>query len=315
MPRPAQAVCSRGHVKAETGVYGRGRCKICTAAENKEAARKRRAAKRTKDLCGALPLDSESTTPCTQLACHSGLHDGGEGSFRKIVWGSSARSKRFATCIETKRSEAPVTSRRVTDPLAALRAPSSLPAGSVGSIEVAHEDISSEIWKLLPGSEDRHEVSDFGRVRSWRTHMTAELLETPRLLSPQPCRLQKYLLVSVWIDGKCRSKNIGHLVALTFIGPRPIGLITRHLNDNGYDNRVANIAYGTQRDNALDSIRNNTVARGELRGRAKLTEAIVREIRASSESTRTLARRFGVGYKTINGVIARETWKHIEETK
>ena len=34
--------------------------------------------------------------------------------------------------------------------------------------------------------------------------------------------------------------------------------IVRHLNDNPLDNRLANLAWGTQKDNVKDSIKNNS---------------------------------------------------------
>lgn len=47
---------------------------------------------------------------------------------------------------------------------------------------------------------------------------------------------------------------------------------------------------------------------GELNGNAKLTAAMVREIHASSEPTRALARRFGVAPRTVRFVRQGVTW-------
>jgi hypothetical protein len=51
--------------------------------------------------------------------------------------------------------------------------------------------------------------------------------------------------------------------------------------------------------------------RGELDGNAKLTEADVLAIRASSDSGPVLARRFGVSRTTISEIRLRKTWQHI----
>jgi hypothetical protein len=45
---------------------------------------------------------------------------------------------------------------------------------------------------------------------------------------------------------------------------------------------------------------------------AKITEAIVREIRASPTTARVLANRYGVSTSLIHCVRQRRTWKHIE---
>lgn len=44
------------------------------------------------------------------------------------------------------------------------------------------------------------------------------------------------------------------LVALAFLGPRPAGMWVRHLNGDATDSRAANLAYGTPRQNNLDTV-------------------------------------------------------------
>lgn len=50
---------------------------------------------------------------------------------------------------------------------------------------------------------------------------------------------------------------------------------------------------------------------GEDRPGAKLTEEIIREIRASSDSYRVLAERYGVVFGIIGQIKRREAWKHV----
>lgn len=56
-------------------------------------------------------------------------------------------------------------------------------------------------------------------------------------------------------------------------------------------------------------------AKGEEVGNAKLTDAIVKEIRvryaAGGVSQAKLARQYGVGQSAISAVIKRQTWKHV----
>jgi hypothetical protein len=42
------------------------------------------------------------------------------------------------------------------------------------------------------------------------------------------------------------------IVALAWYGPRPPGLVIRHLNRDPGDNRPVNLRYGTRRENNLD---------------------------------------------------------------
>jgi hypothetical protein len=65
-------------------------------------------------------------------------------------------------------------------------------------------------------------------------------------------------------------------------------------------------------DNIADKVLAGTVCRGEGRPAAKLTEALVREIRASRVSSQEWARRLGIGRRTIDKARSRATWKHVE---
>lgn len=54
---------------------------------------------------------------------------------------------------------------------------------------------------------------------------------------------------------------------------------------------------------------NGRRAAGEANGRAKLTEADVRDIRASALSRKQLARKFKVDFSVVDGILKRELWK------
>lgn len=47
---------------------------------------------------------------------------------------------------------------------------------------------------------------------------------------------------------------VHQLVLAEFVGPRPTGLVVRHLNGNSRDNRLSNLVYGTAAQNAQDAI-------------------------------------------------------------
>jgi hypothetical protein len=54
------------------------------------------------------------------------------------------------------------------------------------------------------------------------------------------------------------TKSVHLLVAAAFFGPRPEGQQVRHLNGDRLDCRLSNLAYGTQSENARDSVRHGT---------------------------------------------------------
>ncbi len=116
-----------------------------------------------------------------------------------------------------------------------------------------------ESWAPIPGQEGRYEVSDLGSVRSFvwsklRGETRPQTLKTIRLDSG-------YLVVGLVTSGRQRLRRVHQLVLEAFVGPRPAGMITRHLNGDQTDNRLSNLAWGTQAENEADKKLHGTVRR------------------------------------------------------
>lgn len=112
--------------------------------------------------------------------------------------------------------------------------------------------MNAEEWRPVaefPG----YDVSDQGRVRSWRTKRGP----LPYVLSPG-LNPKGYPLVVLQQDGRQRTIQVHRLVAEAFVGPRPTGWHTRHLDGNQQNNTAANLAYGTASDNERDKVRHGT---------------------------------------------------------
>ena len=103
-------------------------------------------------------------------------------------------------------------------------------------------------WRPVCGYEGRYEVSDAGEVRS--------LLRRRILVIRQRPGPRGYLRVTLSFDGVEKDYRVHVLVLEAFVGPRPDGQMARHLNDVRTDNRLENLAWGTQSDNQIDSVRN-----------------------------------------------------------
>jgi hypothetical protein len=107
---------------------------------------------------------------------------------------------------------------------------------------------------------------------------------------------------------------IHRAVCLLFNGPpQDHDMCVRHLDCDMHNNRAANLAWGTARDNALDGIRNGRIKVGEENHASKLTRqdaAAMREIRQMSGLTyKELGALFGVARMTACRVINGDTWK------
>lgn len=168
-----------------------------------------------------------------------------------------------------------------------------------------------ERWLPVVGYEGLYLVSDLGRVRSL-PRQTARGIRSGCLLRPFPGRAG-YLVVNLSRDGHGTRVFVHKLVAAAFIGECPPGQQVRHGPNGQRDNRASQLCYGTSAENHRDRRRDGTAPIGEANGRATLTEADVRSIRAAWASgipQTQLAARYGVGTSTIHHVI-HHTWKHI----
>jgi hypothetical protein len=98
-----------------------------------------------------------------------------------------------------------------------------------------------EEWRAVPG-QTQFLVSSEGRVA--------------RLMKVDPPS-RRYVRINVRDAlGKMRG-HLAHVWVLeAFRGPRPVGAVARHLNDDPVDNRLENLAWGTFAQNTEDAFTN-----------------------------------------------------------
>lgn len=109
-----------------------------------------------------------------------------------------------------------------------------------------------EHWRSVIGAEGRYEVSDLGRVRSvdHRVRVVIHGVEATRtvrgrVLRPAASR-SGHLSVVI---GKGNTRQVHQLVLEAFVGPRPAGHETLHLNHQPADNRLSNLIWGPRSEN------------------------------------------------------------------
>ena len=129
-----------------------------------------------------------------------------------------------------------------------------------------HHQAGREIWKPIPGYERFYEVSNQGRVRSLNRETKDAMGRTRqwkgRILNPIKNN-NGYLKVGLYKDGATQQKNIHRLVLETFDGEPREGQVACHNNGEPTDNRLANLRWGTQKENVADAIKH-----GRHNGRA-----------------------------------------------
>lgn len=122
------------------------------------------------------------------------------------------------------------------------------------------------------------------------------------------------------VDG---SMILAHRLAWEFAnGPIPEGLYVLHDCDHPNCCNPGHLQTGTNADNRADCCRkgrqskgekHGLTLRGEKNGSAKLTEAQVLDIFASTESGVDLAARYGVSQATISAICTGKTWAWLSE--
>jgi len=184
----------------------------------------------------------------------------------------------------------------------------------------------SEIWKPVVGFEGDFEVSDLGRVRrlfdggreGWRIlkatkHGSANSYLVVNLSREGARATGRRRRKGDYVPGTRRYCKVHRLVLEAFVGPCPPGHQSLHANDDGFDNRLDNLRWGTFAENCEDMKRNGK-RKGSRNGRSKLTEAQVLEIRSryAADPFRghqsQLAAEFGVSSTLIGFIIRNKNW-------
>jgi hypothetical protein len=119
----------------------------------------------------------------------------------------------------------------------------------------------SEQWRDIPGYEGYYQVSDLGQVRSLdrvvgTSHGVTRSLPG-KVLSVGTGR-SNYPQVRLSVNGKTRLYAVHQVVALSFLGPRPAGMVVCHWDGDSGNNKLENLRYATQTENAFDAVRHGT---------------------------------------------------------
>lgn len=132
-----------------------------------------------------------------------------------------------------------------------------------------------------------------------------------------------------WLRFRGRPMMAHRVAYLLKNGTLPSDLCVCHHCDNPPCVNPAHLFIGTRADNNRDRDRKGRLganvgltmrkyperrARGERQGSAKLTAAVVRDIRkraAAGETHRSIARVYGVSKTCVGEIVRRENWAHV----
>lgn len=98
-------------------------------------------------------------------------------------------------------------------------------------------------------------------------------------------------------------------------GPIPESMFICHTCDNRSCVNPTHLFLGTHQDNMTDMYNKSRSTKGEKNGQAKLTHDEVRQIRqryASGETQRAISRLYAIGQSTVQAIVSRKIWNHVE---
>jgi hypothetical protein len=103
------------------------------------------------------------------------------------------------------------------------------------------------IWKPIPDYPG-YKISDEGQIHSLRRKGTDGRILKPEVVKARGGKL--YLRVRLGNKNVFKKLRVHRLVLLTFVGPPPNSDDHAcHKNDDGFDNRMINLCWGTHKEN------------------------------------------------------------------
>lgn len=181
-------------------------------------------------------------------------------------------------------------------------------------------DLEGEVWKDISGYEGLYQASNKGRIKSISSggkRFKKEKILVPYLRERSNLKnrqnLQTHYQVRLSKNGEGKNYNVHHLIAETFIGPRPKGYHVRHGLGGPYDNSIENLSYGTRQDNENDKFEHRKVFRKKKLKKLSVedVEKIVKEYQDGGHTYNSLGEKFNVSPHTIGSIIRGESWSKI----
>jgi hypothetical protein len=110
-------------------------------------------------------------------------------------------------------------------------------------------ETNNEKWLPILGFPG-YDVSNMGRIRSYWMNGLSQMSKKPqRILKPESDGGYGYLRVKLCHGSRRCRQRIHRLVTEAFLGPRPVGLHTSHINEDPLDNHIINLCYETVKAN------------------------------------------------------------------
>ena len=177
--------------------------------------------------------------------------------------------------------------------------------------------VKNELWQDIPNYEGWYQVSTQGRIR----RMKAGKRTFIGRISKGWLHASGYPVIKLYREGKYTTIFIHILVATAFIGKKPDGFQTNHIDGNRANNCIENLEWVTPLENVhhadyvLGNIHKRREKRGELSFNVKLTDKIVMQMRQLHREQGIgcwrLSKMFFISKTQAHRIIKGESWSHL----
>lgn len=173
-----------------------------------------------------------------------------------------------------------------------------------------------EEWRDVEGYEGLYQVSNEGRVRSFRKRGTHEICESPFVMKTPISNPTGYAICGLYKDGKRKNALVHRLVAGAFVLNPNNKPQVNHKNGIRSDNRACNLEWVTASENVKHGFDHNGRLPPRLGAHAPcpyrpLSDDQVRFVRASDLMGVELAKMFGVSPQAICNIRKRKSYKDV----
>jgi hypothetical protein len=169
--------------------------------------------------------------------------------------------------------------------------------------------LKTEQWKDVLGYEGIYQVSDLGRIKSFKFKKQKILVQINTS--------KGYLDIGLHNNKMEKKKRlkIHRLVAIAFIPNPENKLEVNHKKGNKKDNRVISLEWNTPTENQIHAYK--TGLRVSLKGKeintCKLSEKEILEIRSINKNMSfvDIGLKYNISPENASMIIRRKTWKHL----
>jgi hypothetical protein len=167
-----------------------------------------------------------------------------------------------------------------------------------------------ENWKDIPGWKGVYQISDHGRVKSFRWNKE-------KILKIQSDRLG-YQFIMLHVSAGVRDRRLIHrIVAQAFLSNPENKPEVNHKDLNKSNNHISNLEWNTRSENIRHSIENghHYIPKGVEQPKAKINDEIARDIKLELRNGKMpleISKTLNVPYCIVKDIKRGKTWRHVE---